>query len=37
MQQSVCAIVTVVPVKFPDRVEVQALLLNSSDRLAGTA
>jgi 3',5'-cyclic AMP phosphodiesterase CpdA len=36
MQIRVRAIVTVVPVKFPDRVEVQALLLDAEDRTTDT-
>ncbi len=36
MQQSVRAIVTVVPLGFTDRVEVQALLVKPDDSLTGT-
>ncbi len=36
MRRTVRAIVTIGPIKFPDHVEVQALLLDQVDRLTGS-
>ncbi len=33
MQRSIRALVTIVPLRFPDRIEVQTLLLDSDDHL----